>query len=95
LTRRGAAALALVLAGPASAQDAGTLVRGDVVRSATDGTPPQLVVRLDEGAEVEGSRYRWPTIGRDLARGLPRGARIRLEVEADADGKPLVVTSVF
>jgi hypothetical protein len=53
LTRRAAAALALALAGPASAQDTGTLVRGDVVRSATDGTPPQLVVRLDDGAEVE------------------------------------------
>jgi hypothetical protein len=198
LTRRAAAALALALAGPASAQDTGTLVRGDVVRSATDGTPPQLVVRLDDGAEVEvnlgtaaravfapglwtfdtpplladvrpgmrvellwdpqrvdrvrvlgippgtragvpveapaegwggpqplpapdpgrksrrvlygvlergereavtvevdGSRYRWPTAGRDLARGLRRGARIRLEVETDTGGRPVAVTRVF
>jgi hypothetical protein len=193
---RAAAALALMLAGPASAQDTGTLVRGEVARSATDATPPQLVVRLDDGAEVEvnlgaaaravfapglwtfdtpplladvrpgmrvelvwdpervdrvrvlavppgtragvpvevpvegwggprpaaeaapgarrvlygvlvraerdavtveveGSRYRWPTAKRGLAQGLPRGARIRLEVEADADGRPTAVTRVF
>lgn len=198
MSRRAAAVLGLALAGPAAAQDAGTLVRGDVVRSATDGTPPQLVVRLDQGAEVEvtlaagaravfapglwtfdtpplladvrpgmrvelvwdpervdrvrvlaippgtragvpadepaeswggtkpraapetserarrvlygvlvraerqavtvevdGSRYRWPTAGRDLARGLRSGARVRLEVEADADGRPVAVTRVF
>ena len=179
---RAAVALATALAGPAWAQDTGTLVRGDVVRSAADSTPPQLVVRLDDGAEVEvnltpasravfadglwtfdtpplladvrpgmrvelvwdpqrvdrvrvlavppgtragvpveepaeswggtkprpaadpaqrtrreveGSRYRYPTIGRDLARGLRSGARIRLEVEADADGRPVAVTRVF
>jgi len=195
---RAAVALATALAGPAWAQDTGTLVRGDVVRSAADSTPPQLVVRLDDGAEVEvnltpasravfadglwtfdtpplladvrpgmrvelvwdpqrvdrvrvlavppgtragvpveepaeswggtkprpaadpaqrtrrvlygllvraereavtveveGSRYRYPTIGRDLARGLRGGARIRLEVEADADGRPVAVTRVF
>ena len=198
MSRRAAAVLAIALAGPAWAQDTGTLVRGDVVRSAADATPPQLVVRLDDGAEVEvnltpasravfaaglwtfdtpplladvrpgmrvelvwdpervdrvrvlaippgtragvpveepaeswggirprpaadagqktrrvlygvlergereaitvevdGSRYRWPTTGRDLARGLRRGARIRLEVEADADGRPVAVTRVF
>jgi hypothetical protein len=198
VSRRAATVLALALAGPAWAQDTGTLVRGDVVRSAADAPPPQLVVRLDDGAEVEvnltpasravfaaglwtfdtpplladvrpgmrvelvwdphrvdrvrvlaippgtragvpveepveswggtrprpaadaaqrarrvlygvlvraereavtvevdGARYRYPTIGQDLARGLRSGARIRLEVEADADGRPVAVTRVF
>lgn len=193
-----AAALLLALCAPAAAQDAGTPVRGVVVRSATDATPPQLVVRLDDGAEVEvtlapgaraefaaglwtfdtpplladvqpgmgvaflfdparvdrvrvtsvpagtragvlmdedvpgwggykpravpdpaqkvrrvlygvlvradrdavtveveGSRRRYATARRDVARGLRRGARIRLEVEADAAGGPEVVTRVF
>jgi hypothetical protein len=194
---RGALALMLALSGPASAQDTGALVRGVVVRSATDATPPQLIVRLDDGAEVEvnlsararatfaaglwtfdtpplladvrpgmrveltwdpervdrvrvlaippgtragvpveepvegwggpqprpdtkgrtgrrvlygslvragrdaviveveGRRYRYATSGRNLARGLANGARIRLEVETDADGGPVVVTRVF
>jgi hypothetical protein len=197
VSRRGALALLLALSGPASAQDTGALVRGVVVRSATDATPPQLIVRLDDGAEVEvnlsararatfaaglwtfdtpplladvrpgmrveltwdpervdrvrvlaippgtragvpveepvegwsgpqprpatkgrtarrvlygslvraesdavtveveGRRYRYATSGRDLARGLANGARIRLEVETDADGGPVVVTRVF
>ena len=51
--RRRVALGLLALSGLASAQDAGTLVRGLVVRSAADATPPQLVVRLDDGAEVE------------------------------------------
>lgn len=198
MSLRAAAVLALACAVPAPAQDTGTLVRGDVVRSATDATPPQLVVRLEDGAEVEvnltaaaraefaaglwtfdtpplladvrpgmrvelvwdprrvdrlrvlavppgtragvpteeppeswggtrprpaadpaqrprrvlygvlvraerqavtvevdGSRYRYATVGRDLARGLRPGARIRLEVEADAAGRPVAVTRVF
>jgi hypothetical protein len=196
VSRRAALALTLALSGFATAQDTGTLVRGVVVRSAADATPPQLVVRLDDGAEVEvnlsararadfapglwtfdtpplladvrpgmtveltwnpervdrvrvravppgtragvpvaetveswggtrpasevgpktrvvlygvlvraereavtveveGRRYRYATTGRDLARGLPSGARIRLEVEADADGRPVAVTRVF
>jgi len=199
VSRPAALALALALSGLASAQDTGALVRGVVVRSATDATPPQLIVRLDDGAEVEvnlsararadfapglwtfdtppllpdvrsgmtveltwnpervdrvrvlavpagtragvpvaepaaeawggtqprpaaeagqktrlvlygvlvraereavtveveGRRYRYATIGRDLARGLRSGARIRLEVEADAEGRPLAVTRVF
>jgi hypothetical protein len=196
VSRRAALALTLALSGFATAQDTGTLVRGVVVRSAADATPPQLVVRLDDGAEVEvnlsararasfapglwtfdtaplledvqagmrvelrwdpervdgvrvlevppgmragvpveapveswggttarpaagpgarrvlygvlvraereavtveveGRRYRYVTSGRDLARGLRRGARIRLEVEADADGRPVAVTRVF
>ncbi|MET0557040.1 MAG: hypothetical protein ABW221_28625 [Vicinamibacteria bacterium] len=198
MSRRAALALTLALSGPASAQDPGALVRGVVVRSAADAAPPHLVVRLDDGAEVEvtlstrarvsfapalwtfdtpplladvqagmrvelrwdprrvervrvlevpagtragvpvempaeswggtkarpaaetgqrarhvlygvlvsaereavtveveGRRYRYLTAGRDLARGLRRGARIRLEVEADAEGKPVAVTRVF
>lgn len=196
MSRRAALALTLALSGLAPAQDTGTLVRGVVVRSATDAAPPQLIVRLDDGAEVEvnlsarsrasfapglwtfdtpplladvqagmrvelrwdpervdrvrvlevptgtragvpvevpaegwggtrarpaaeagtrhvlygvlvraerdavtveveGRRYRYVTTGRDLARGLRRGARIRLEVEADAEGRPAAVTRVF
>lgn len=189
--------LALASALLAAAQDTGALVRGVVVRSATDAAPPQLVVRLTDGAEVEvnlgagaratfapglwtfdtrpllsdvrpgmdveltwhpervtgvrvvavpagtragvpeevpaeswggakaapepergrttrrvlyvvlvgsdraavtveadGRRYRYATGGRDLAGGLRRGARIRLELETDADGRE-TATRVF
>ena len=57
-----------------------------------------VLVRAEREAvtvEVEGRRYRYATSGRDLARGLRSGARIRLEVEADADGRPVAVTRVF
>ena len=57
-----------------------------------------VLVRAEREAvtvEVEGRRYRYPTIARDLAGKLRSGARIRLEVEADADGRPVAVTRVF
>jgi hypothetical protein len=74
---------------PRPAQDARRTTRqvlyGTLVRAESDAV----------SVEVDGRRYRYGTAGRDLARGLRVGARIRLEVEADTDGRPVRLTRIF